>query len=85
MTRRYLRGLTLEEKIHAIGWAVDARGCWNWNGRVCEGLHDGYGRIDGADQRPRRVHRVAFELWVRLPGGRVQPVPWLHSQPGGTS
>lgn len=65
MARRYLRGLTVEQKIHAIGWTVGERGCWNWNGRVGKGRDSGYGRVDDERQRQCEVHRVAFELWVR--------------------
>ena len=44
------------------GWTVVPSGCWEWNGKPTT---QGYGRIWNNDEgKAKRVHRVAYELWV---------------------
>lgn len=60
----------LADRVHKTGWTVTPDGCWEWNGSRMR-KRGGYGqiRVPGAT---RKVHRVAYELWVgEIPSGMI--------------
>lgn len=51
--------MTLEEKLLRTRLITES-GCWEWTGKS---KVRGYGRIQ-VNKKKRRVHRVAYELWI---------------------